>query len=54
MSGAKGALSRPAELPRAKRLLGDKNHDGDWLRNELKARGPRICLPARRPDRHNR
>jgi IS5 family transposase len=47
-----------AELPRAKRLLGDKGYDADWLRAELKARGVRACIPARsgrnRPASQNR
>ncbi len=58
MSGAKGALVLLAEMPRAKRLLGDKGYDADWLRDELKARGVRVCSPARsrrkRPTSHTR
>ena len=58
MSDAKGAMVLLAELPRAKRLLGDKGYDADWLRDELKARGFRVCIPARskrrRPASHNR
>ena len=37
MSDAKGALVLMAQLPQAKRLLGDKGYDADWLRDELKA-----------------
>lgn len=47
MSDAKGALVLLANLPPAKRLLGDKGHDADWLRDELKDRGSRTCIPAR-------
>ena len=58
MSDAKGALVLLASLPPAKRLLGDKGYDADWLRDELKARGIRVCIPARskrrRPATHNR
>ena len=58
MSDAKGALVLLAEMPRAKRLLGDKGYDADWLRDELKARGVRVCIPARNgrnhPASHNR
>ena len=58
MSDAKGALVLLASLPPAKRLLGDKGDDADWLRDELKARGVRVCIPARsgpnRPATHNR
>lgn len=41
-----------ADLPPAKRLLGNKGYDADWLRDELKARGLRICIPARRKRKH--
>jgi IS5 family transposase len=58
MSDAKGALVLMAQLPQAKRLLGDKGYDADWLRDELKARSVRVCIPARskrkRPASHNR
>ena len=48
MSDARGALVLLAGLPKAKRILGDKGHHADWLRDELKARGLRTCIPARR------
>jgi len=58
MSDAKGTLVLLAEMPPAKRLIGDKGYDADWLRDELKARGVRVCIPARskrnRPATHNR
>ena len=58
MSDARGAFVLLAELPRAKRLLGDRGYDADWLRDELKVRGLRACIPARRgcrqPASHNR
>ena len=58
MSDAKGALVLLAEMPPAKRLVGDKGYDADWLRDELKAQGIRVCIPARsgrnRPATHNR
>jgi transposase len=58
MSDAKGALVLLAEMLPAKRLLGDKGYDADWLRDELKGRGVRVCIPARsgrnRPAAHNR
>ena len=57
-SDAKGALVLLAELQPAKRLLGDKGYDADWLREELKSRSLRVCIPARgkreRPASHNR
>ena len=47
-----------ADLPPAKRPLGDRGCDADWLREEPKGRGLRICIPARRgrrsPASHNR
>ena len=46
------------DLPRAKRPLGDRGCDADWLREEPKGRGLRICIPARRgrrrPASHNK
>ena len=58
MSDARGALVLLAELPKAKRILGDKGYDADWLREELKARSLSICIPARRgrrrPASHNK
>ena len=58
MSDARDALVLLADLPAAKRILGDRRYDADWLRDELKARSLRICIPARRgrrrPASHNR
>jgi transposase len=58
MSDARGALVLLASLPQAKRLLGDKGYDADWLRDELKAKGLRVRIPGRRgrlhPARHNK
>jgi transposase len=48
MSDTRGPLVLMADLPRAKRPLGDRGYDADRLRDELKARGRRICIPARR------
>jgi transposase len=57
-SDARGALVLLASLPKAKRLFGDKGYDADWLRDELKLWGLRICIPTRcgrlHPARHNR
>jgi transposase len=57
MSDAKGALVLLTEAPPAKRRLGDTSYDADWRRDELKARGVRVCIPARtgrsRPATHN-
>ena len=46
ISDARGALVLLAKMPCAKRLIGDKGHDADWLRDELKARNIRVCVPA--------
>jgi IS5 family transposase len=58
MNDTQGALVLLDELPPAKRILGDKGYDADWLRDELKRRGLRACTPARgrrkRPASHNR
>ena len=58
MSDARGALVLLSELPPAKRILGGKGYEADWLRDELKSRGLRVCIPARsgrkRPASHNR
>ena len=58
MSDARGALVLLASLPKAKHLLGDKGYDADWLPDELKAKGLRVCIPGRRgrlhPARHNK
>ena len=58
MSDAKGALVLLPQLPPAKRLLGDKGYDADWLRDKLTAKGLRVCIPGRRgrlhPGRHSR
>jgi IS5 family transposase len=58
MRDARGALVLLAELPAAKGILGDRAHDADRVREELKSRGLRICIPARRrrrrPASHNK
>ncbi len=46
MSDDRGALVVLAELPPAKRRLGDKGSDADRLRGELKSRGFPACLPG--------
>ena len=52
------SLGAPRQLPVAKRILGNRGYDADWLRDELKGRGLRICIPARRgrrrPACHNK
>ncbi len=58
MSDARGVSVLLADLPVAKRILGDTGYDADWLREEREGRGLRICIPARqgrrRPASHNK
>lgn len=48
MADGPGALVLSRYLPPAKRFLGDKAHDADWLRNGLEDRGIRPCIPPPR------
>lgn len=52
MADSRGARVLLRHLPTARRFLGDKAHDADWLRDGLKDRGIRPCIPPRnnRPD----
>ncbi|KGJ01417.1 transposase [Paracoccus halophilus] len=58
MSDARGAVVLLGDLPKAKRLLGDKGYDADWFREELKRMGMRTCIPPRtkrkRPATYNK
>ncbi|TGN43387.1 hypothetical protein E4L95_20625 [Paracoccus liaowanqingii] len=58
MADIRGALVLPRHLPPAKRFLGDKAYDADWLRYELHNRGIRPCIPPRKkrrkPARYNK
>ena len=38
-------------LPTARRFLGDKAYDADWLHDDLKDRGIRPCIPPRKKRR---
>lgn len=51
MADRRGALVVLRHLPKATRLLGDKAYDADWLRDDLKDRGIRSCIPSRRKRR---
>ena len=37
-----------SSLPKADWLLGDRGYDADWLRDALKDKGIRACIPGRR------
>jgi transposase len=58
MADRRGALVLLRHLPPAKRFLGDKAYDADWLRDGLKDRGIRPCIPPRKtrkkPARYNK
>ncbi len=47
MSDARGAVVLLGDLPKAKRLLGDKGYGADCFRDELKSMGMRACIPPR-------
>ena len=48
MADSRGALVLLRHLPTAKRFLGDKAYDADGLRDDLKDRGIRPCIPPRK------
>jgi IS5 family transposase len=48
MSAARGALGLLAALPAAQRILGDRGCAAAGLREGLKGRELRLCIPARR------
>jgi len=48
MVDSQGALVLMRQLPPAKRFLGDKSFDPDWLRDGLRDRGIRSCIPPRK------
>lgn len=58
MADSRGALVLLRHLPPAKRFLGDKAYDADWLRDGLEDRGICPCIPPRKkrkkPARYNR
>ena len=43
-----GAAAMSGSLPKADWLLADKGYDADWLRNDLKDKGIRACIPGRK------
>ncbi|WCR20136.1 hypothetical protein [Paracoccus alcaliphilus] len=42
---SRGALVLLRHLPKMKRFPGNKTYDADWLRDDLKDRGMRPCIP---------
>ena len=53
-----GAAALPSSLPAAEWRLADRGYDADWLRDGLKNRGIRPCIPPRKkrkkPARYNK
>jgi len=47
MSDFKGAAHIVDRLPKAKKLIGDKGYDADWLRAALAVRGIAPCIPSK-------
>lgn len=45
MADSRGALVLLRYLPTAKHFLGDKAYNADWLRDGLRQRGIRPCIP---------
>lgn len=43
-----GAASLLDRLPKAERLLADRGYDADWLRDALKDKGIKVCIPGRK------
>lgn len=47
MSDYKRAALMLDALPRARELIGDKEYDGNWLRQALADRGTAPCIPSK-------
>ncbi|QCO55420.1 IS5 family transposase [Pseudorhodobacter turbinis] len=43
-----GAAALLSSLPKADWLLGDRGYDADWLREALKDKGIKVCIPSRK------
>lgn len=43
-----GAAALLASLPKAGWLLADRGYDADWLREALKDKGIKVCIPGRK------
>ena len=58
MSDYKGAALMLDAMPAAPVLIADRGYDADWLRQALRARGTRPCIPSRagrtKPIRHGK
>jgi transposase len=58
MADSGGALVLLRHLPPAKRFLGDKAYNADWLRDGLRDRGIHACIPPReerrKPAKYNK
>ena len=43
-----GAVALLGSLPKADWLLADRGYDADWLRDALKDKGMKVCIPGRK------
>ena len=43
-----GAAAMLGDLPQAEWLLADRGYDADWLREALKVKGMKACIPGRK------
>ena len=43
-----GAAALLDGLPKANWILGDRGYDADWLREALKDKGIKVCIPGRK------
>ena len=43
-----GAAAMLGDLPQAEWLLADQGYDADWLREALKVKGMKACIPGRK------
>ncbi len=48
VSGYMGARALLGGLPKVAWLLGDRGSDADWIRDALKDKGIRSCIPGRK------
>ncbi|RAP40484.1 IS5 family transposase [Rhodovulum viride] len=48
VSDCTGAAALLGSLPKADWLLADRGYDADWLRDALKDKGMKVCVPGRK------
>ncbi len=47
-----GAAALPGSLPKADWISADRGYDADWLRDALKDKGMKVCIPGRKTRRN--